>query len=200
MENNNLINKLTAAFRCLPGVGPKSAQRMVFHLLQSKRSAGLKLAECLKETLLTVNHCQKCRNFTEYDICNICQDDSRDKQIICIVESPQDLDAIESSHSYKGRYFVLMGKISPIDGIGAEEIGLPSLRSYLIENNIKEIIFGLSPSIESQTTLIFIQQLISDLSITLTQLAQGIPLGGTLEFLDKHTIITALKHRYDVIE
>lgn len=189
------ITCLADALRCLPGIGPKSAQRMVFHLLHKHRERGLHLAICLKEAMQKVHHCQQCNNYTENSICSLCLDEKRDASLLCIVENPQDVYAIEQSHAYNGKYFVLMGKISPIDGLGPEEIHLPKLKKQVEAQNIQEIVIALSPCVEGQTTTHFIHQLFSDKQITISQLARGIPSAGELEFLDSNTISSALKNR-----
>lgn len=190
-----LVEQLAEAFRCLPGVGPKSAQRMVFHLLKNQRSRGLHLAACLEKAMKEVQACQKCRYYTEQAICPVCADEKRDKATVCVVESPADVMAIEQSNVFNGTYFVLNGKISPLDGMGPEEIGLPDLYKRVQSGEIEEVILALSPSIEGQTTVYHIQQLLNPLGINLSQLAQGIPSGGELEFLDGYTIRRALEHR-----
>ncbi|PJD94068.1 MAG: recombination protein RecR [Legionella sp.] len=189
------LSRLVEAFRCLPGVGPKSAQRMVFHLLQHQRPRGLHLAECLQDAMSSIAHCQLCNNFTTQDICDVCQAPNRESSTLCIVESPSDVIAIEQCMVYRGRYFVLMGKISPIDGIGPEDIGLPKLRTYVRDAHIQEVILALSPSIEGQTTIHFIQEQLRGLPIKISQLAHGIPSGGELAFLDGNTIGSALRNR-----
>jgi recombination protein RecR len=189
------LYRLVDSLRCLPGIGPKSAQRMAFHLLHNHRQRGLDLATCLEHAMKNIGHCQICNNYTEDSICVLCQNPSRDSSLLCIVESPADLLAIEQSHAYNGRYFVLMGKISPIDGLGPEEIGLPKLRRLVSDQPITELVLALSPSIEGQTTIHFIKQLFSAEALTVTQLAHGIPSGGELEFLDSNTISSALRNR-----
>jgi len=189
------LNRLVDALRCLPGVGPKSAQRMVFHLLQYQRQRGLHLASCLENAMNHIQHCQRCNNYTEKDICSLCQNPDRDASILCIVESPADVSAIEQSDSFQGKYFVLMGKISPLDGLGPDDIGLPRLKKLIIAEQIKEVIIALSPSIEGQTTVHFINQLLREESVNISQLAHGIPSGGELEFLDGTTIGNALRNR-----
>lgn len=190
-----LVEQLADALRCLPGVGPKSAQRMVFHLLKNQRNRGLHLAACLEKAMTEVHACQQCRYFAEQTICPICADDQRDQSMICVVESPADVMAIEQSNVFNGTYFVLNGKISPLDGLGPEDIGLPELYERVQSGKIKEVILALSPSIEGQTTIYHIQQMLKPLGIALSQLAQGIPSGGELEFLDGYTISRALQHR-----
>ena len=191
----DILHRLVEALRCLPGVGPKSAQRMVFHLLHHQRQRGLHLAACLEQAMHNITHCQQCNNYTEHNLCALCQDTGRDQALLCIVESPADVSAIEQSNAFQGKYFVLMGKISPIDGLGPDDIGLPKLKELIVKNRIKEVILALSPSIEGQTTMHFIQQLLRDEPINISQLAHGIPSGGELEFLDGNTIGNALRNR-----
>lgn len=191
----NILTRLVEALRCLPGVGPKSAQRMVFHLLQYQRQRGLELASCLEQAMKEINNCERCANYTEQTICSLCQNPNRDPSMLCVVEGPADVFAIEQSNAFQGKYFVLMGKISPLDGLGPEEIGLPRLKKLIIQEEIQEVILALSPSVEGQTTIHFIQQLLEDYPIKISQLAHGIPSGGELEFLDCNTIGSALRNR-----
>lgn len=191
----DVLLRLVDALRCLPGVGPKSAQRMVFHLLQHQRERGLHLAECISAAMTTIQHCQTCNNFTTQNICDLCQASDRDPNVLCVVESPADVMALEQCLVYRGRYFVLMGKISPLDGIGPDEIGLPRLRQYIEQAHIQELILALSPSIEGRTTVHFIQEHLRTLPIKISQLAHGIPSGGELALLDGHTIGSALRNR-----
>jgi len=190
-----MLSRLVEALRCLPGVGPKSAQRMVFHLLQHQRQRGLHLASCLEQAMAQIQHCQRCMNYTEQSICSLCQNSNRDASLLCVVESPADVSAIEQSNSFQGKYFVLMGKISPLDGLGPDDIGLPKLKNLIITEGIQEVILALSPSVEGQTTIHFIHQILRDQPINITQLAHGIPSGGELEFLDGNTIGNALRNR-----
>lgn len=191
----DMLTSLIEALRCLPGVGPKSAQRMVFHLLQHQRQRGLHLASCLEQTMNRIQHCERCTNYTEQKLCVLCQNPNRDSSLLCVVESPADVSAIEQSNAFQGKYFVLMGKISPLDGLGPDDIGLPRLKNLIIQEEIREVILALSPSIEGQTTTHFIHQLLCDQPINITQLAHGIPSGGELEFLDGNTIGNALRNR-----
>ena len=190
-----MLSQLVDALRCLPGIGPKSAQRMVFHLLQYQRQRGLHLASCLEEAMQRIAHCQRCNNYTEHTLCTICQDNNRDSDLLCVVEGPADVTAIEQSSVYRGYYYVLMGKISPLDGIGPDNIGLSGLEQLIANQHIKEVILALSPTIEGQTTIHFIQERLKPYQISLSQLAHGIPSGGELEFLDCNTIGQALKNR-----
>ncbi|MBA3536423.1 MAG: recombination protein RecR [Tatlockia sp.] len=192
------LSRLVDALRCLPGIGPKSAQRMVFHLLQYQRQRGLHLASCMEQAMHAIHHCKRCNNYTEHDLCKLCQNPERDLSLICIVENPADIAAIEQSNAFNGGYYVLMGKISPLDGLGPDDIGLPQLRELVIGENIKEVILALSPTIEGQTTVHFIHELLRDQSVHISQLAHGIPSGGELEFLDGNTIGNALRNRATV--
>lgn len=194
------LSRLIDALRCLPGVGPKSAQRMVFHLLQHQRQRGFHLASCLEQAMFSIQHCQRCNNYTEHTLCSLCQNTSRDPKVLCVVENPADVSAVEQSNSYNGYYYVLMGKISPLDGLGPEEIGLPRLASRIERENIEELILALSPTIEGQTTVHFIQEILGNHSIRISQLAHGIPFGGELEFLDGNTISNALRNRATVVD
>ena len=189
------LNRLVDALRCLPGVGPKSAQRMVFHLLQHQRQRGLHLAACLDHAMNQISHCQRCNNYTEHPICNLCQNSDRDASVLCVVENPADVAAIEQSNAFGGTYFVLMGKISPLDGLGPEDIGLPQLKALIIKEEIQEVILALSTSVEGQTTAHFIHHLLHETNVRISQLAHGIPSGGELEFLDGNTIGNALRNR-----
>lgn len=194
------LSQLINALRCLPGVGPRSAQRMAYHLLQRQRQRGLHLATCLQHAMEAIKHCQRCNNYTEYELCMLCQNTERDFSILCVVENPADVVAIEQSNAYKGSYFVLMGKISPLDGIGPDEINLPRLQKLILSEGIKEVILALSPSIEGQTTTHFIRELLSSYPTKISQLAHGIPSGGELEFLDGITISSALRNRAEINE
>lgn len=190
-----ILNQLVTALRCLPGIGPKSAQRMVFHLLQHQREQGLRLADCLHNAMVNILHCQNCNNFSEAPQCHICLNTTRNVQQLCIVETPAELAAIENSRNYNGRYFVLMGKISPLDGIGPQDIHLDKLAQKVASEAITEVIIALSPTVEGQTTLHFIQTLLEPFNIKLTQLAYGLPSGGEIEYLDGRTIGYALQNR-----
>jgi len=189
------LARLIDALRCLPGIGPKSAQRMAFHLLQHQRPRGLHLAACLDDAMRNIHHCERCNNHTTESLCRLCLNQQRDPGLLCVVENPADVTAIEQSNVYRGRYYILMGKISPLDGIGPDDINLPKLHALIVRENIQEIILALSPTIEGQTTIHFIQELLRPLNLRITQLAHGIPTGGELEFLDSHTIGNALRNR-----
>lgn len=196
----DVLSRLVEALRCLPGVGPKSAQRMAYYLLQHQRPRGLHLAACLNEAMHQIRNCVQCHNYTVEDYCAFCLDTSRDQTLLCVVESPSDIAAIEQSHAFTGYYYVLMNLISPLDGIGPEDINLSKLKALIEQNHIQEIILALSPGIEGQTTSHFIQELVSPYPTRVTQLACGIPSGGELEFLDGNTISNALKNRANLAD
>lgn len=194
------LSCLVDALRCLPGVGPKSAQRMAYHLLQHQRQRGLHLATCLDDAMRNIGQCLRCNNYSTDDLCPICQNPNRDLTLLCVVESPADVAAIEQSRAYRGCYYVLMGKISPLDGIGPDDIGLPKMQNLIINEGVKEVILALSPTIEGQTTIHFIQEMLASCAVEISQLAHGIPSGGELEFLDGNTIGSALRNRAALTE
>lgn len=195
MAFSPLIQELIDAFRCLPGVGPKSAQRMAFHLLERNRKGGHDLAGALSNAMLHVKNCEKCRNFTEADVCQLCQNVRRDHSILCIVESPADIIAIEQTGGYKGLYFVLLGRLSPIDGIGPKELGFELLETRLKLESIREIILATNPTVEGEVTAHCISELAKPHAIKLTRIAYGIPLGGELDYIDGGTLAHALLSR-----
>src|ERR1700758_74251 len=158
MKFSPLIDQLVQGLRCLPGVGPKSAQRMAFHLLERNREAGLQLAEALQLALTHVGHCRQCHTLSELDVCGICADTRRDQQTLCVVESPADVLALEQAGTYRGVYFVLMGHLSPIDGIGPEEIGINHLLERVRENQITEVILATNPTVEGEATAYYITE------------------------------------------
>jgi recombination protein RecR len=190
------LSRLIDALRCLPGVGPKSAQRMAYHLLQHQRPRGLHLAQSLSDAMQTVGHCEQCNNYTDDNLCKLCLNTNREQHTLCVIETPADVLAIEQSHAYNGQYYVLMGKISPLDGVGPDDIALAGLKSRVTKNHdITEVILALSPTVEGQTTIHFIQNLLQACNIKISQPAHGIPVGGELEFLDGNTISRALSNR-----
>lgn len=193
-DPTSIIDQLTEAFRCLPGVGPKTAQRMVWHLLQRDRDGGSRLAVKLAEAMKSVGRCESCRNLTEKSVCDICTSKSRDTSLLCVVETPADVLAIEQSGSYRGYYFVLMGNLSPIDGIGPVEIGIEQLL-HRCGQGVKEVILAMGSSIEGEATAHYISEVARPLGIKLSRIAHGIPLGGELEFVDGGTLTHALEGR-----
>ena len=190
-----LIDQLIEALRCLPGVGSKSAQRMAFHLLEREREGGKNLATALTTAMLNIQHCSECRNFAETEKCHLCLNQNRDRQLLCIVESPADVLAIEQTHSYRGLYFVLMGHISPLDGIGPENLGIGLLKNRLQKENFDEIILATNPTVEGEATAHYIAKITNELKIKTSRIAHGVPLGGELEFVDGGTLAHAVTGR-----
>jgi len=190
-----LINRLIEDLRCLPGIGPKSAQRMTFHLLERDREGAKRLAASLIEAAERVGHCQQCRTLSETDICPLCTNASRDRSLLCIVESPVDVRAIEQATHYQGRYFVLMGHLSPLDGIGPADLGLDQLDSRLSEGDIKEVILATNPTVEGEATAHYISEMVKTYDIVSTRIAHGVPVGGELEYVDAGTLSHAFSGR-----
>ncbi len=195
MSNNSVIDQLVEALRCLPGVGPRSSQRMAYHLLERNRDGGRRLSSTLLEAMDTVKHCQRCRTFTEEELCGICSHSGRQQGQICIVESPSDVLAIESTASYRGIYFVLMGHLSPLDGIGPDELGLPELEKRLKNENFEELILATNPTVEGEATAHYIYELCQQTGINVTRIAHGVPLGGELEYVDGGTLAHSFSGR-----
>ena len=194
-----LLRELIDALRILPGVGPKSAQRMALTLLERQRPGGLRLARALEQALHHVEHCSICRNLTEQPICDICSNNSREQNLLCVVESPMDVIALEQSGSYRGRYFVLLGRLSPLDGIGPNELGLPALIERLRATpEIEELIIATNPSVEGEATAHYLREATRGLPLMVTRLAQGVPVGGELEYLGGSTLTHALSGRRPV--
>lgn len=195
MKFSPLIDQLVQGLRCLPGVGPKSAQRMAFQLLERNREAGLQLADALQLALTQVGHCRECHTLSELEVCGICADARRDQHTLCIVESPADVLAFEQAGSYRGVYFVLMGHLSPIDGIGPEEIGITHLLERVRENQISEVILATNPTVEGEATAYYITEQVKAHGVLVSRIAHGVPLGGELEFVDSGTLAHALSGR-----
>lgn len=191
----SLIEQVTEALCCLPGVGPKSAQRMLLHLLERDQAGGKRLASLLGDAFERIRHCRECRNFTELEVCEICADSRRDASTICVVESPADVLAIEHSLSFSGRYFVLMGTLSPIDGRGPEEIGVERLRSRCEQEGVTEVILAVPSSVEGDATAHYIAEALKPLGVPVSRIAQGIPVGGELEYVDGGTLTHAIEGR-----
>lgn len=195
MSGTPLLGELIEALRCLPGVGGKSAQRMAFHLLERDRDRGLKLAAVLEQAMQRVGRCQQCRNFSEEPLCLLCTNSGRDRRVLCVVESPTDLAAIEQATGYRGQYFVLMGRLSPLDGMGPEELGLPQLTGRLGDGEIEELIIATNPTVEGEATAHYLAQLARAGGVRPTRLAHGVPLGGELEYVDRSTLAHAFGSR-----
>ncbi|MAY40269.1 MULTISPECIES: recombination mediator RecR [Spongiibacter] len=190
-----LIDELIEALRCLPGVGPKSAQRISFQLLERNRGGAQRLSLALQKAVDEVGHCRSCRTLTEDTECRICRDPRRDQQTICVVESPADVLAFEQGGDYRGLYFVLMGRLSPIDGIGPEEIGIDRLVERVQALSVKELILATNPTVEGEATAFYIAEEMRRLGVAVSRIAHGVPLGGELEYVDSGTLSHALKGR-----
>ena len=179
----------------LPGVGPKSAQRMAFHLLERNRDGGRALAKALEEATSRVVHCKRCRMLTDGELCEICSAPRRDSASLCVVESPADVVAVEQSGGYRGRYFVLMGHLSPLDGVGPEQLGVKQLETLLDEGGVREVILATNPTVEGEATAHFIGELVLRRGIRASRIAHGVPVGGELEYVDGGTLAHALAGR-----
>ena len=199
MSFSPLIQSLVEAFRCLPGVGPKTAQRMAFHMLERDREGGIKLSETLQQAIENVGRCSRCRTLSEHELCEICDDSSRDSTKLCILETPVDVLAVEQTGGFNGHYFVLMGHLSPIDGIGPQDLGLDVLLQQIDGAGIEEIILATNPTVEGEATAHYIAEQVKDMGIKVTRIAHGVPVGGELEFVDGGTLAHALAGRRSLL-
>ncbi len=200
MAFSPLITQLISQLRCLPGIGPKSAQRMAFHLLERARPEGLALAEIMEQAIQKVGHCSQCRSLSETALCTLCENPNRDNNLLCVVETPIDVMAIEQTASYHGLYFVLMGRLSPLDGIGPEEIGIKHFIKRLNTNPPQEIILATNPTIEGEATAHYLAELVKKYGIKISRIAHGVPLGSELEFIDGNTLTRSLHSRVIIEE
>ncbi|MBT4838130.1 MAG: recombination protein RecR [Methylococcales bacterium] len=192
---NSILQDLINAMKCMPGVGPKSAQRIAYHLLQRDRDGARKMAYTLNEAIEKIGHCVSCRTFSETEKCFICLDETRNNQQLCLVETPANVMSIESTGSFKGKYFVLMGYLSPIDGVGPDELGFDLLEQHFKTQQVRELIFAFSSNIETEATVFYISEMAKKYAIKITRLAQGVPIGGDIEYLDGHTLAHAINQR-----
>lgn len=195
MSFSPLIRQLIDALRGLPGVGPKTAQRMALNLLERDREGGRRLAQALDVAMDGIGYCSRCRTLSETEICALCQDPRRDDALLCVLQSPADVWAVEMAGSFHGRYFVLKGHLSPIDGLGPEEIGIPALIERLEGSAVTEVILATNPTVEGEATAHYIAGLLKPLGIRVSRIAHGVPLGGELEFIDGGTLAHALAGR-----
>ncbi|MBW6392270.1 recombination mediator RecR [Billgrantia antri] len=195
MSFSPLVERLMESLRVLPGVGPKTAQRMAMHLLERDRDGGRRLAGVLEQAIEQVGYCQRCRTLTEEEICNLCTSARRDDTLLCVVESPADQLAIEEAGGYRGRYFVLHGHLSPLDGIGPEDIGLDQLEARIVEGGVSEVILATNPTVEGEATAHYIATQLMPHGVTLSRLAYGVPMGGELEYVDGGTLSRAFNGR-----
>ena len=193
-----LLQQLIDALKVLPGVGPKSAQRMAFHLLERDRSGAKDLAQALLDAVENIGHCSSCRTLSETEICDICASPSRDNSLLCVVETPADVLAIEQLSEFRGKYFVLMGHLSPLDGIGPEELGLDLLEKRLGSGDVKELILATNPTVEGETTAPYLSEMAAEHNVEASRIAHGVPLGGELEYIDAGTLAHAFSGRQRV--
>lgn len=195
MRFSPLLEQLIESLRCLPGVGQKTAQRMALQLLTRGRDNAKKLALSLELAMDNIGHCQSCRIFSETPVCEICNSTSRDASALCIVENPIDVSVIEQTGTFRGRYFVLLGHLSPLDGIGPEEIGISQLKDHFAAGHIKEAIMATNPTVEGEATAHYISELAKHNHIKVTRIAHGVPIGSELEYIDVSTLTHALAGR-----
>jgi len=195
MTDATSIERLKEAFRRLPGVGPKTAQRMAFHLLERDRRGAREIADAINQAVSRIVHCRRCNSFSESELCDICASARRDSGLLCVVETPADLQSVEQSSVYQGMYFVLMGHLAPLDGIGPEQLGVDRLVQVLETNKIREVILATNLTVEGEATAEFIADIVSQRQIPVTRLARGVPVGGELEYMDQGTLEQAFEGR-----
>lgn len=192
------LERLVAALRVLPGVGPRSAQRMAYHLLQHERAGAAELAQALGAALETVRRCAKCNNFSEEETCSLCRSPRRDASLLCVVETPADLATVEQTYAYSGMYFVLMGRLSPLDGVGPRDIGLDRLQVRAGDGEVREVILATNFTNEGEATAHYIAEMLRPRGLRVTRIARGVPVGGELEYVDAGTISQALLERREI--
>lgn len=195
MSAPSALDQLVDALRVLPGVGPKSAQRMAFHLLQRDQHGAAQLAQSIQHALTTLKHCSRCNTFTEHDICSLCSDSSRDPSVLCVVEMPADLLMVEQAMCFSGMYFVLMGRLSPLDGIGPREINFERLLQRVADGLVREVILSTNYTVEGEATAHYIAELLKSRGLQVSRIARGLPVGGELEHVDPGTLAQALLER-----
>ena len=189
------LDGLIQSLRCLPGVGPKSAQRMAYHLLQYERAGGKRLADSLSRALAVLQHCERCNNFSETFICHQCSSADRDATLLCVVESPVDMNMMDQTHAFNGFYYVLMGRLSPLDSIGPRELGLEKLFKRVFEGGVSEVILATNFTNEGETTAHYLSTQMEQRGISVSRIARGVPVGGELEFVDSGTLAQAVRER-----
>lgn len=189
------LDELAAALRCLPGVGPKAAQRMALHLLQHDREGAKRLSQALSRANDTVHHCERCNTFTEDTLCSLCRSPKRDESLLCVVETPADLLMVEQTHAYSGLYFVLMGRLSPLDGIGPREIRLDRLLKRATDGVVREVVLATNFTNEGEATAHYVGEMLRARNLNVSRLARGVPVGGELEYVDSGTLAQALRER-----
>lgn len=193
--NPSGLDSLIEALRCLPGVGPKSAQRMAYHLLQHDRKGAQRLGDALQHALQSIQHCQRCNTFSETEICERCASPRRDASLLCVVETPVDMNMMEQTQSYQGLYYVLMGRISPLDGVGPKDIGLDRLVARALDGLVREVILATNYTNEGEATAHYITAMLGAKGVNVTRIARGVPVGGELEYVDSGTLAQAFRER-----
>ncbi|UCV27625.1 recombination mediator RecR [Ferribacterium limneticum] len=193
--NPSGLESLIEALRCLPGIGPKSAQRMAYHLLQRDRPGAQRLGDAVLHALQAIRHCQRCNTFTEADVCERCASPRRDPTLLCVVETPVDMNMMEQTLTYQGLYYVLMGKISPLDGVGPKDLGLDRLMSRVLDGVVKEVVLATNYTNEGEATAHYITAMLKPKGVAVTRIARGVPVGGELEYVDSGTLAQALRER-----
>lgn len=198
MSASPLLDELVEALRVLPGVGQKTAQRMAHHLLERNRDGGRRLSLRLADAMERIGNCSRCRNFSEDEVCALCRNPARDAQLLCVVEAPADQAAIEQATGYRGGYFVLLGRLSPLDGLGPRELGLDRLGERLAQGEVRELIIATNPTVEGEATAHYLAQMARQHGVRPSRLAHGVPLGGELEFIDRGTLAHAFGSRHEI--
>ncbi|OHC67125.1 MAG: recombination protein RecR [Rhodocyclales bacterium GWA2_65_20] len=197
MTQPSSLDELIEALRCLPGVGPKSAQRMAYHLLQRNPRGAERLAQALDHALKTLRHCNRCNTFTEDEVCDRCNSSRRDPALLCIVEMPVDLNTMEQTHAFNGLYYVLMGRLSPLDGIGPKELGFERLLARACDGEVKEVILATNFTNEGEATAHYLSEVLHARGLKVSRIARGLPVGGEIEYSDAATVAQALIERRD---
>ena len=195
MQTPSSLEALIEALRCLPGVGPKSAQRMAYYLMQRDRQGAQQLADALQLALGALRHCQRCNTFTEAEVCELCQSTKRDQRLLCVVETPVDMNMMEQTHAYSGLYYVLMGRVSPLDGIGPRELQLEQLLTRASDGVVKEVILATNFTNEGEVTAHYLSEMLKSRAIKVSRIARGVPVGGELEYVDSGTLAQAVRER-----
>ena len=200
MSPPSSLESLVEALRCLPGIGPKSAQRMAYYLMQRDRQGAQQLADALQLALGALRHCQRCNTLTEADICELCQSGKRDPRLLCVVETPVDMNMMEQTHAYSGLYYVLMGRVSPLDGIGPRELQLEQLLTRASDGVVKEVILATNFTNEGEVTAHYLSEMLKSRAIKVSRIARGVPVGGELEYVDSSTLAQAVRERKSLAE
>lgn len=198
MDKKGLLGQLITGLCSLPGVGPKTAQRMAFHILQGNRNSAKLLAEVMLQAIEKIGYCQQCRTLTEHEVCEICLDLSRDKSCLCVVENPSDVGLVNQATDFNGQYFVLHGRLSPLDGIGPDELGMAALEQIISKGSVKELILATNSTVESDATAFYIGELAKQHGVKASRIAHGVPMGGELEFIDSGTLAHAFNGRKEL--